>query len=48
MNSPLTPQQLAEATRDAMWHGNRASGSLGMQVLAIGPDKCRAVDDGAR
>ena len=32
-----TPQQLAEATRDAMWKDDRASRSLGMQVLAVGP-----------
>ena len=32
-----TPQQVAEATRDAMWRGDRASKSLGMEVLAIGP-----------
>ncbi len=32
-----TPQQLAEAARDAMWKDDRASRSLGMQVLAVGP-----------
>jgi acyl-CoA thioesterase len=32
-----TPQQVAEATRDAMWRDDRASRALGMQVLAIGP-----------
>ncbi len=32
-----TPQQVAEATRDAMWAGDRASQALGMQVLAVGP-----------
>jgi acyl-CoA thioesterase len=32
-----TPRQVAEATRDAMWKNDRASQSLGMQVLAIGP-----------
>jgi len=32
-----TPQQVAEATRDAMWQDDRASKMLGMQVLAIGP-----------
>ena len=32
-----TPQQIAEATRDAMWANDRASKALGMQVLAIGP-----------
>jgi acyl-CoA thioesterase len=30
-------QRLAEATRDAMWAGDRASKALGMQVLAVGP-----------
>lgn len=32
-----TPQQVAEATRDAMWANDRASQALGMQVLAVGP-----------
>jgi acyl-CoA thioesterase len=32
-----TPQQVAEATRDAMWKDDRASKALGMQVLAVGP-----------
>ena len=32
-----TPQQVAEATRDAMWANDRASKLLGMAVLAIGP-----------
>ncbi len=32
-----TPQEVAEATRDAMWRDDRASQSLGMEVLAIGP-----------
>ncbi len=32
-----TPQEVAEATRDAMWKGDRASRMLGMQVLAVGP-----------
>jgi acyl-CoA thioesterase len=30
-------QAIAEACRDAMWAGDRASRSLGMQVLAVGP-----------
>ena len=34
-----TPQQIAEATRDAMWANDRASKLLGMAVLAIGPGK---------
>ncbi len=33
----MTPQLLAEACRDAMWRDDRASKSLGMQVLAVGP-----------
>jgi acyl-CoA thioesterase len=33
----MSPQQVAEATRDAMWRDDRASRGLGMQVLAIGP-----------
>jgi acyl-CoA thioesterase len=32
-----TLQQIAEATRDAMWANDRASKALGMQVLAVGP-----------
>ena len=34
---PPTAQQVAEATRDAMLVGDRATQSLGMQVLLIGP-----------
>jgi len=37
MNTPPTPQQIAEASRDAMWRDDRASRMLGMQVVAIGP-----------
>jgi len=33
----MTPQQVAEATRDALWKGDRASKALGMQVKAVGP-----------
>ena len=36
---PATPQQVAEATRDAMWKDDRASRGLGMQVLAVGPGR---------
>ena len=32
-----TPQQIAQATRDAMWANDRASKMLGMQVLTVGP-----------
>jgi acyl-CoA thioesterase len=33
----MNAQQIAEAARDAMWLNDRASKSLGMQVLAVGP-----------
>jgi acyl-CoA thioesterase len=33
----MNPQQIAEASRDAMWANDRASKALGMQVAAIGP-----------
>ena len=33
----MTPQAVAEATRDAMWPKDRASIGLGLQVRAIGP-----------
>ena len=33
----MTAQQIAEAARDAMWRNDRASKTLGMQMLAIGP-----------
>ena len=33
----MTPQELAEAVRDAMWRDDRASKALGMEVRAIGP-----------
>lgn len=36
-----TAQQVAEAVRDAMWAGDRASRMLGMQMLAIGPGMSR-------
>jgi acyl-CoA thioesterase len=32
-----TPQQVAEASRDAMWRDDQATRGLGIQVLAIGP-----------
>lgn len=35
--TPPDPQRLAEAVRDAMWQGDRASKALGMQVTAVGP-----------
>ena len=36
-----TPQQIAEATRDALWANDRASRGLGMQVLAVRPISAR-------
>jgi len=33
----MTAQEIAEATRDAMWKDDRASKALGMEVLAVGP-----------
>ena len=35
--STMDAQQIAEATRDAMWANDRASKSLGMQLVAVGP-----------
>ncbi len=32
-----TPQQVADAVRDAMWRDDRASKMLGMRVVAVGP-----------
>ena len=32
-----TPQQIAEASRDAMWANDHASKALGMLVLTVGP-----------
>lgn len=32
-----TPQQVAEAVRDAMWRDDHASRSFGIEVLAVGP-----------
>lgn len=36
-SSRLSPQEVAEAVRDGMWANDRASKSLGMEILAIGP-----------
>lgn len=41
MDTPVSAQQVAEATREAMWRRDRASLALGMQVLAIGPGTAR-------
>lgn len=35
MGTTFTAQQVAEATRDHMWQGDRASQGLGMSVVAI-------------
>ncbi|MDE1949606.1 MAG: hydroxyphenylacetyl-CoA thioesterase PaaI [Burkholderiales bacterium] len=35
----MAPQELAEATRDAMWKDDRASRGLGMEVLEVGPGR---------
>ncbi len=32
-----SPQQIAEAARDAMWRDDRASRALGIEILAVGP-----------
>jgi acyl-CoA thioesterase len=36
-----TPQQVAEACRDAMWQGDQATRALGITVLAVGPGSAR-------
>ena len=33
----MSPQAIADATRDAMWREDRASRSLGMAIHAVGP-----------
>lgn len=33
----MTPQQIAEAVRDAMFANDRASKALGMQIQSVGP-----------
>lgn len=33
----MTPQEVAEASRDAMWTADRAAQALGMRVAAVGP-----------
>lgn len=37
MSATHTPQQVAEAVRDAMFANDRASKSMGMEILAVGP-----------
>lgn len=36
-----TPQEIAEASRDAMWAQDRASRALGMEVLEVGPGRSK-------
>ena len=33
----MTPQQVAEEVRDALWRNDRASQALGFRVVAVGP-----------
>jgi len=35
----LTPQQLAEKVRDAMWAGDHATKMLGMHIVEVGPGR---------
>ena len=35
----MSPQEIADATRDAMWREDSASKLLGMQVVAVGPGR---------
>ena len=35
----LTPQELAERVRDAMWAGDHATQMLGIRILAVGPGR---------
>nr|WP_316638739.1 hydroxyphenylacetyl-CoA thioesterase PaaI [uncultured Roseateles sp.] len=37
MSATHTPQQIAEAVRDAMFANDRASKAMGMEILAVGP-----------
>lgn len=37
MTNDATPQQVAEACRDAMWANDRASRLLGLRIVAVGP-----------
>lgn len=37
MTTDATPQQVAEACRDAMWANDRASRLLGLHIVAVGP-----------
>lgn len=37
--SPVTPQQLAEQVRDAMWVGDHATKMLGMEITEVGPGR---------
>jgi acyl-CoA thioesterase len=35
--APLTPQQIADHVREAMWRNDRAAKALGMVIQAVGP-----------
>ena len=37
----MTPQELANTASQAMWQNDRASKSLGMKLLSVGPGKAR-------
>ena len=39
----MSPQAIADATRDAMWREDRASRSLGMAIHAVGPGSATLV-----
>ena len=39
MDAAMDPQRIAEAVRDAMWRGDRASRLLGMEIVDIGPGR---------
>lgn len=38
-DATIDPQQIAEAVRDAMWRGDRASRLLGIEIVDIGPGR---------
>lgn len=40
-HTPITPQQVAEASHAALWRRDRASLALGIQVLEVGPGTAR-------
>ena len=38
-NPPVSPQQLAEQVRDALWAGDHATQMLGMEITEVGPGR---------